>query len=289
MTANLLATKSVEVNGTRLHYVELGSDDKQSVVFVHGAVADYRIWQAQLERFSRTYRVIAYSRRHYFPNEFQKEFEYGPDNDGITQFASDLAELIRKLNLAPVHLVGHSDGAFTALLCTCKNPELVRSLVLGEPPAIPLVFKSSDKKDVQLAQALVNNVLKPAGEAMAKGDFEKGVRLFIDGVMSKGFFDQLPPSVRMSMVANAPAFLKQLSNPMPSDLRVNDLDSASMVPTLFVRGELSPEFFQKATEIIKSRMKRSEEVFIKGAMHELGIMTQPETFNSKVLEFLQKN
>ncbi|WP_158385014.1 alpha/beta fold hydrolase [Candidatus Nitrososphaera evergladensis] len=267
----------------------MGSDNKQSVVFVHGAVADYRIWQGQIEPFSHHYRVIAYSRRHNYPNEFQEGFQYTADNDGITQFASDLAELIRNLNLAPAHLVGHSDGGFTTLLSACKNPELVGSLVLGEPPAIPLVFKSNDKKDVQLAQALVDNVLKPAGEAMAKGDFEKGVRIFIDGVMSKGFFDQLPPPVRTSMVSNAPGFLKQLPNPMPSGLSVNDLDRASLVPTLFVRGELSPEFFQRATEIIKSRMKRSEEVFIEGATHELGIMTQPQTFNSKVLEFLQKN
>lgn len=289
MAADFASAKSVEVNGTRLHYVDFGSNNRQSVVLVHGAVSDYRRWQLQLEPFSKQYRVIAYSRRHCFPNELQNEFHYTQDNDGITQFASDLAEIIRKLDLGPSHIVGHSDGALTALLCACRNPELVKSLVLGEPPAIPLLANSGDEGDAELVQDLFNNALKPAGEAMQKGDLENGVRIFLDGVMTKGFFDQLPPPVRQSMVDNAPAFLKQLENPMPMGFKVGDLKPASALPTLFVRGELSPKFLQRATEIIKPHMQKSEEVFVKGVTHELGIMMQPETFNSKVLEFLAKN
>lgn len=124
---------------------------------------------------------------------------------------------------------------------------------------------------------------------MQKEDLENGVRIFIDGVMTKGFFDQLPPSVKQSMVDNAPAFLKQLENPMPMGFSVSDLAPASALPTLFVRGELSSKFFHRTTEIIKLHMRKSQEVFVKGAIHELGIMSQPEIFNSKVLDFLAKS
>lgn len=289
MTTNSTDTKSVEVNGTRLHYVELGRGDKQPIVFVHGAVADYRVWQSQLEPFSQRYRVVVYSRRHYYPNEFQNDFRFTPENDGVTQFSSDLAELIRKLELDPAHIIGHSDGAFTTLLCACRNPELAKSLVLGEPAAIPLLAGSAEKEDVELFQELFNNALKPAGEAMQKGELESGVRIFIDGVMAKGFFDQLPPPVKQSMVQNAPAFLKQLENPMPMGFSVNDLRSASALPTLFLKGELSPRWLHRVTDIIKPHMQKSEEVLINGVTHDLGIMTQPETFNSKILEFLAKN
>jgi pimeloyl-ACP methyl ester carboxylesterase len=48
----------------------------------------------------------------------EDNFHFTAENSGIHQYASDLAELIKKLNLAPAHLVGHSDGGFvTAILC----------------------------------------------------------------------------------------------------------------------------------------------------------------------------
>ncbi|MBV9668514.1 MAG: alpha/beta fold hydrolase, partial [Nitrososphaeraceae archaeon] len=39
-----------------------------------------------------------------------------------------------KPNLAPAHIIGHSYGAFTALYVAYQHPEIVRTLVLGEPP-----------------------------------------------------------------------------------------------------------------------------------------------------------
>ncbi len=108
------ALKTVDVNGTQLHYMERGeNNNKQSaIVFTHGAVSDYRAWHFQIEPFSRHYRVIAYSRRHSYPNKIEEDFHFTAGNVGIRQYASDLAELIKKLQLAPAHLIGHSDGAF---------------------------------------------------------------------------------------------------------------------------------------------------------------------------------
>src|SRR2546430_1114455 len=61
----------------------------------------------------------------------------------------DLASLIDKLDLGPVHLVGHSWGAFVCLWLSIRRPELVRSLVLAEPPFLPL-FVSSPPKPQEL-------------------------------------------------------------------------------------------------------------------------------------------
>src|SRR5437879_5516900 len=49
-------------NGISLHYLDRGIG--VPVVFVHGALDDYRIWQDQIAPFSRGHRVIAYSRRY---------------------------------------------------------------------------------------------------------------------------------------------------------------------------------------------------------------------------------
>ena len=90
-----------------------------------------RTWEAQIETFSKDYRVIALSRRYAYPNR-QEENE---TNDySVTQHSQDLTQFLKTINVGPVHLVGHSYGAFTALMVTLENPELVKSLILGEPP-----------------------------------------------------------------------------------------------------------------------------------------------------------
>lgn len=289
MDTNESNVRTIDVNGTQLHYIELGDNSKPSVVFTHGAFSDYRSWQFQIEPFSRQYRVISYSRRHAYPNRLEGDYHFTADNDAIQQYASDLAELIQRLDLAPAHLVGHSDGAFTALYCACRNTKLVKTLVLGEPAALPLLAASQAEEDVRLFKELWENALKPAGEAFYRGDFEDGVRIFMDGIMVKGYFDQLPPTVRQSMMDNVKAFQAQLEYPMPEEFSLQELKQVSSVPTLFVRGELSPKFLHRIVEILSSHMPKSEQVTIQGTTHDLGRMTKADIFNSKVMEFLAKN
>jgi non-heme chloroperoxidase len=285
------ALKTVDVNGTQLHYIESGNNDKQSVVFTHGAVSDYRAWQFQIEPFSQQYRVICYSRRHSYPNKIEEDFHFTAENDGIRQYASDLAELIKNLQLAPAHLVGHSDGAFVSLYCAYKNPELVKSLVLCEPPVLPLLATSAVVEDRKLFQEFWDNAIMRAREALRHGDFENGVRVFLDGAMTKGFFDQLPPQVQQSMVDNAKAFLKQSDNPMPKEFNLQEVEEkiSSSIPTLFVRGEFSPKFLVRITDILASHLHKSKQITISGVTHDVGRATKPEIFNSKVIEFLAAN
>jgi pimeloyl-ACP methyl ester carboxylesterase len=82
----------------------------------------------------------------------EDNFHFTAENNAISQYAHDLAELIKKLKLSPAHLVGHSDGAFVTLYCACKNPFLVRSLVLGEPAALPILAASQVEEDRKMFQ-----------------------------------------------------------------------------------------------------------------------------------------
>jgi pimeloyl-ACP methyl ester carboxylesterase len=52
---------TVHVNDVDLANVEQGHGDP--VVFVHGSLGDYRLWDAQMAPFGERYRVVAYSRR----------------------------------------------------------------------------------------------------------------------------------------------------------------------------------------------------------------------------------
>src|SRR6185503_8015369 len=126
--------KSIFINGDSIHYIDIGKGDP--VVFVHGSLGDFRTWAGQMDTFAKNHRVIAYSRRFAYPN---KQVINDSADYTVIPHAKDLAEFIKALKLEPVHLVGHSYGAFIALLTTKDHPELVRSLMLGEPPVMPLL------------------------------------------------------------------------------------------------------------------------------------------------------
>ena len=188
--------KSVFVNGDSLHYIEIGKGDP--VIFVHGTLDDYRLWYMQMDTFAKNHRVIAYSRRYAYPNK-----QVSDDSADYTPaiHAKDLAGFIQTLGLGPVHLVGHSYGAYTALLTTIEHPELVKTLMLGEPPVIPLL------QNVAGGDTIMNNFMKtsiaPAADAFRSGNNEKGVSVFIGGVTGdSSFFSKMPPEAQAMIMSN---------------------------------------------------------------------------------------
>src|SRR4030095_10498070 len=99
--------KSILINGDSIHYIDIGKGDP--VVFVHGSLGDFRTWAGQMDTFAKNHRVIAYSRRFAYPN---KQVINDSADYTVIPHAKDLAEFIKALKLGPVHLVGHSYGAF---------------------------------------------------------------------------------------------------------------------------------------------------------------------------------
>ena len=59
--AQVLPDKTVRVNGIDIHYLEQGAG--VPVVFVHGGLADGRIWELQRLAIAKNYQFISYTRR----------------------------------------------------------------------------------------------------------------------------------------------------------------------------------------------------------------------------------
>src|SRR5687768_6355444 len=188
--------KSVFINGDSIHYIDIGKGDP--VVFIHGAVGDYRTWGAQMDEFAKNHRVIAYSRRFAYPN---KQMINDSADIAVISHSKDLSEFLTVLNLGPVHLVGHSYGAFTALLTTIDRPDLVSSLTLGEAPVVSLL------QNVSGGDSILNNFIAkafiPAAKKFKNKNNEKAVNLFLGGVIGdSSFFSKLPQKSRDIMMAN---------------------------------------------------------------------------------------
>jgi pimeloyl-ACP methyl ester carboxylesterase len=67
-----------------------------------------------------------------------------------------------------------------SLCCAYRNPELLKSLVLCEPPILPILAASSAEENRKLSQDFWQNAVMPAAGAFRQGDFENGVRIFLD-------------------------------------------------------------------------------------------------------------
>jgi pimeloyl-ACP methyl ester carboxylesterase len=96
-------------DGTRLYYEEAGQGTP--IVFVHEYAGDYRTWEPQMRRFSRSHRCITYSQRGYPPSDIPEDgAKYSQD---IAR--DDVIALMDALGIEKAHIVGHSMGAATAL------------------------------------------------------------------------------------------------------------------------------------------------------------------------------
>jgi non-heme chloroperoxidase len=113
---------------------------------------------------------------------------------------------------------------------------------------------------------------------------ERAVRIFLDGVMRKeGFFYQLPFHARAVLMENVKSFGGDLAS-ISQRFTVEEARKVT-VPTLLVKGELSPKYLHQIIRILTSSMPNSEELIIPAESHNLGL-EKPQVFNAGVLEFL---
>jgi non-heme chloroperoxidase len=276
--------KNIEINGRQLHYIEQG-DGQQTVIFIHGGLDDYRCWQFQVDSFSKKYRAISYSRRLAYPNKWISNV--AQDNT-IEDNAKDLAELIRKLDIAPAHLVGASYGAYIALYCASKDPELVKTMVLNEPPILSFLAKSPIKEDIELLQRFRTHVQSPTQDASKRGDFKKATQIAIDAIMEvENFFDQLPEEGKQFLIDNAETLESELQSSMSTPFTTEDVKQITTIPTLLVKGELSPKYFLRIVDILSDNMPNTEEIVIPDVSHD--DFKSGNIFSSKVMQFFARH
>ena len=279
--------KNVRVNGAELHYIEQGKG--VAVIFVHGGLDDYRVWQPQMEAFSQRYRTVAYSRRYNYPNaRVAPRTDYSAIVD-----ADDLAALIRKLKLAPAQIVGVSHGAYVALLLAARHPELVRSLVLSEPPLLRWLPELEGGKP--LFTEFMTKVWEPAARGFREGD-DAGVKAAVDGFGELGYsgtdqkmtFATLPPEVRSALLENASEWraLTMSKDAFPT----LSLDAVRRIkaPTLLLSGQRSLTLHSVIDSQLERLLPQEERIILANATHEMW-NEYPQECRSAALLFFAKH
>lgn len=277
--ADQVLTKTIQVHGTELHYIDQGSGEV--VIFVHGSISDYRTWMPQVDAFSQKYRAIAYSRRYHYPNAWS-----GQATDyTVGLHADDMIGLIEALDVGPVYGVGNSFGAYTLLTAATRRPDLLRKLAIGEPPIVSWL------KDIPGGQPywddFMGQVWQPASLAFREGHLEEGVRIFIDGVSGKqGAFDHIPPVGQQRMLDNARELAAETVSPgYFTGLTPQQAESIT-VPMLLLRGENSPRMFHLILDRLAQALPGARQATIPNASHSIP-SNNPEAYNQVVMDFFR--
>ena len=132
---------AIEINGTTLRGTSHGAGP--ALIFLHAGVADQRMWQAQLEAFSHTHRVITYDRRGFGLTEAQnKPFKH----------LDDVALVLDHLNIATATLCGCSQGARIAIDFALTYPRRTSALILVSALWSGAPWKEITASEIDLAK-----------------------------------------------------------------------------------------------------------------------------------------
>lgn len=269
----------VRVRGLELHYIEQGKGEP--LILLHGGQGDYRSWGPHMAVFSRHYRVISYSRRYHYPNDNPLKADY----HSVYTEADDLAAFIGRLRLGRVHLVGASMGAFTALVLAVKHPEMVRSLVLAEPPVHR--WAKDDPNGRALYKEFMNRIWEPAAAAFKEGDDQRAMRILVDGFAGAGSFDGLPPEGRAVTMQNSRFFKAATLSSDPFPELSKDKVKRLSIPILIVSGEHTIKLHEFVNEELARLLPKAERAIIPKAGHG-SARENPKAFGEEVINFLVK-
>ena len=116
--------RKVEVDGTPINYVDLGSGEREPVVFVHGLGGQWQNWLENLPRVAQERRVLAVDLPGFglTPEPRQKIT--------IPWYGRCVEAFCERLDLGEVAIVGNSMGGFIAAEVAIQFPQRVSRLVL---------------------------------------------------------------------------------------------------------------------------------------------------------------
>jgi pimeloyl-ACP methyl ester carboxylesterase len=223
------------------------------VVLVHSSMATGPMeWEGQRPLANEGFQLVVPTRRAYSPHSGVVGEDFLTDGADVVELLGDGA-----------HLVGHSYGGIGAMVAAAARPELIRSLVLAEPPVLAF---SAEHREVALLRRELERVLASDG----------GDRQFLEGFLATaGSLEEFPPEVLDELTLLVPAV--RFARP-PWEFAVDGL-APTPYPTLVVSGNHHAGF-TAICELLARRLG-ADHLVVEGAGHEIQMMA--DEFNGALL------
>lgn len=278
-TSGTVRMKVAQVNGVDLPYIEQGQG--VPVVFVHGSMTDYRIWEAERPAIAAHYRYIAYNQRYFGSMPWQDKGQ----NFNQATHAADLIAFIKSLDAGPVHVVAWSYGGSVTTLAASQHPELFRSLSIHEPTIGSLIINTPEGKAA--AAEFGKEVARLRGVANS-GDTLAATRQFWEFVvrLPPGCFEREPAPLQGIVLDNARTVPLSLNAP-PQPITCN-MVGAIKAPVLITVGANTRALWTLAAHTMANCAPRGELVTIENSNHD-AIVRQSAAFSHALLDFLARH
>lgn len=243
------------------------------MVFLHAAVGDRRLWDAQVEPFAERHRVIRPDAR---------GFGETPLPGGPFSFVSDVSALLDHEGIERAALVGNSHGARIALDFTLAHPERVWGLVLVGPA--PTIFAGERSEELE-AFDTEEDALLDAGRVDEAVELNVRTWVHVDDPDVRrrvAEMQRLAFDVQLAAYAREPepGPVAWLDDPPASD-RLREV----AVPTLVVVGDRDVSDVLSAADRLAAEIPGARKKVIADVGHVPGL-ERPGEFNRLVLAFL---
>jgi len=262
----------MNVNGASLCYQVSG--EGFPLVLIHAGIADQRMWDRQVEEFSKHFRVLRYDMRGFGQSKLP---------GGKFSNERDLAGLMDQLDIPKAHIAGISYGGLVAIEFALAFPERVSKMILGAPSV------AGEEPSERLIE-----FWESEDAALESGDLEQAtelnLRLWVDGPSRVP--EQIDPWVR-NLVKDMQLNIFKIPVPDDVDILPSGLPGIDRIPeispeTLILVGELDLDEKLEIAERLSEEMPSARRQIIPGTAHMLN-MEKPEIFNELVLEFLHND
>jgi pimeloyl-ACP methyl ester carboxylesterase len=270
-TATQAAGNFIETNdGQRLFVRDVGSG--RPVVLIHGWTLSSEIWKGQIDGLAaQGLRAIAYDRRgHGQSSKPETGYDY-------ERLAADLANVIDKLDLKDVILVGHSMGAGEVVryLSRHGNHRIARVMLVA--PTTPFPLKTADNPEG------VDGAIFDKQVAALQADREAFFNAGTGAFMGANPAPDLQAWARtIARQASVPAEVQCLRAYSTTDFRPEM--KAVAVPTLIVYGTADAPIAPVNARRTHAAIAGSRLEIYDGAPHAV-FLTDAERFNRDLLAF----
>ncbi len=178
--------------GVTLCYERFGDPEDTPILLIMGLATQMIAWHEDFcERLAdRGFHVVRFDNRdigrstHFDfspPSVLQlTRRRFGPEQYSLSDMAEDSAVLLRKLDLAPAHVVGASMGGMIGQVLAAEHPEVVRSLT-------SIMSTTGSRRHGQPAPIVLRHLLTPPPRDR-EGYIERSARIF--GLVGSTGFDR---------------------------------------------------------------------------------------------------
>jgi pimeloyl-ACP methyl ester carboxylesterase len=248
---------AIGVDGVELAYEERGGG--APVLLVHGTGG--ALWDPLPELLAEQHRTIWYHRRSFGDSVHE------PLSD-LPRHTRDAAALIEGLGAAPAIVVGHSMGGVIAIDLAIRRPELVRALVLVEPP-LHFTMHPSESMQRELGKAM--ELRASAGDEPAAEHFMRWATTTTDGWNG---FELTTPEDRAHLLGNSSAIVHELEGGTGDHISEEELAGIAC-PLICLVGAITLPEYMEAARRIEAALPSLELVSVPGGSHVLHV-THPQ-------------